>query len=140
MNSQRLPAGQKQSHPRKPSTWPGFAERHRKAALASGLVSPTSEAYGWNTIVPNVPAWLLLGPAAKYRWLAAPFFPSPSPKSIPHSWSITIAFSSMSFTVPINRPEIGSNALIVPRFVLFEISSVLLSGPKLRGAAAMPHG
>src|SRR5215467_43918 len=97
-------------------------------------------AYGLNTIVPNVPAKLLLGPAAKYRWLAAPFLPIPSPKSIPHSWSITIAFPVLSFTVPTNRPLMGSKALIVPELVLLEIRIVLLSGPKFFGAAAMPHG
>src|SRR5215472_15004543 len=114
---------------------PGNQRPPSRAACSQHLRS-----YGLNTIMPNVPARLLLGPAAKYRWLAAPFFPSPSPKSIPHSWSITIGFPLLSFTVPTNRPLMGSKALIVPELVLLEIRIVLLSGPKFFVAAAMPHG
>ena len=61
-----------------------------------------------NTIIPNSPAKLLSGPAAKNNWLTPPFDPVPSPKSIPQSWSMTIRFPCVSFTLPTNFPVFGS--------------------------------
>src|ERR1035438_1143145 len=91
-------------------------------------------------ITPNVPARLLPGPAVKNNWFTAPFLPAPSPKPIPHNWSIEITLPFASFTFPTNFPSAALKALIVPWSVLFEINSVLLSIPKFLGATAIPQG
>src|ERR1022692_4064 len=95
---------------------------------------------GLTEITPNVPARLLLGPAVKNNWFTAPFLPAPSPKPIPHNWSIEITLPFASFTFPTNFPSAALKALIVPWSVLFEINSVLLSIPKFLGATAIPQG
>jgi len=46
----------------------------------------------------------------------------------------------VSLTAPTNCPVVALKPLIVPLFVLFETSNVLLSGPKLLGAAANLQG
>src|SRR4030088_1126954 len=96
--------------------------------------------YYLNTIVPNVPAKLLSGPEVKNSRFLPPFRPRPSPKSIPQSWSIRITLPVVSLTAPTNCPVMALKPLMLPVFVLFETSSVLLSGPKLLGAAAKPQG
>ena len=58
--------------------------------------------------------------------------------AIPHNWSMTIGSPFSSLIFPTNAPVIGSKALIVPAFVLFETNSLLLSGPKFGGATATP--
>src|ERR1700726_1937904 len=100
---------------------------------------PSAKAH-LGAIEPKVPARLLCGPAVKNNLFIAPFVELPPPKSIAHNWSITIAWPVDSLTTPEMWPVAALKALIVPLFVLLEISRVLLSGPKFEGATGSPQG
>src|SRR6266481_629409 len=119
--------------------------RTRKAACEqAALDHPPTSAHHTNylaTIDPKVPARLLLGPAVKNSSFSPPLLDVPPPNSIPHSWSMWIGLPLVSLIVPTNCPVRALKALIVPfLLMLFETSSVLLSGPKFFGAAASPQG
>src|SRR5262245_59164604 len=64
-----------------------------------------------NTIVPNVPTTLLLGPAVKNKVFLGPLAGSPPPKSIAQSWSMWITAPDVFFTVPTKAPVWALNAL-----------------------------
>jgi hypothetical protein len=58
--------------------------------------SSAKEPHYLNAIDPSVPAKLLSGPAVKNSRFLGPFFPMPSPKSIPQSWSMWKKFEGFA--------------------------------------------
>src|SRR5271157_4359559 len=78
-------------------------------------------------------------PAVTNKVFVAPLFVLPPPKAIPQTPLMMIFLPHSSLIVPTNLPVIGSNPLISPWVTLFVTSRVLLNGPKLLGAAAMPQ-
>jgi hypothetical protein len=95
------------------------------------------------TIDAKIPAFsfcpAIPGPTVTNSSFRAPLAEVPPPKAIDQVWLKTILFPCRSLIVPTNSPVFGLNPLMVPLVELFETSRVLLSGPKLLGAKAMPQ-
>jgi hypothetical protein len=120
----------------------GLAKYRLPAATDSASASNLSRSNlnYLNAITPNNPFTLLFGPAVKKSWFFFPLIAVPPPNSIPQSWSIKIGLPAEFLMVPTNFPVVRLKPLMVPEFVLLEISRVLLSGPKSAGAMANPQG
>ena len=70
---------------------PTLRKPRRVGHLLVLVVNPSANYWNtiyWNTIVPNVPTTLLLGPAVKNSVFVGPLAGVPPPKSIAQSWSM----------------------------------------------------
>ena len=93
---------------------------------------------GTASIRPKSPWVSAASPAVKYKLLVL-LPPAPFPNARPQRPSFTIGLPLELDSVPMNPPVVWSNALMVPSPKLPTRIS-LLSGPKLAGANAIPHG